>query len=169
MDISCIFSIKCSTKPQRLSLCGHLEAIIGKYFLSQVGYWYAIYYDSSKGDYNECVEITDKNLIGYVYCDDRAAFVLNGFLERFINDTFDYNIHYVGVNSLDEEYLECRSYSDYSEHILPALWIDDDFLNNEKIPFDYEKFELIDEGVKYLNPKHFSVKSFVKYCRLGEE
>lgn len=119
--------------------------------------------------YNECVEITDKNLIGYVYCDDRVAFVLNSFLERFINDTVDYDIHYVGVDSLDEECIECSRYSDYCEHILPALWIDDDFLNNEKLEFDYEKFELIDTGVKYLNPKHFSVKSFVKYCRFSKE
>ena len=34
--------------------------------------------DSSVDGYNECVEITDKNLIGYVYCDDRVAFVLLG-------------------------------------------------------------------------------------------
>ena len=96
-------------------------------------------------------------------------FVLNSFLERFINDTVDYDIHYVGVDSLDEECIECSRYSDYCEHILPALWIDDDFLNNEKLEFDYEKFELIDTGVKYLNPKHFSVKSFVKYCRFSKE
>lgn len=57
----------------------------------------------------------------------------------------------------------------YTEHILPALWIDDDFLNNEKLEFDYEKFELIDTGIKYLNPKHFSVKSFVEYCRFSKE
>ena len=65
--------------------------------------------------------------IGYVYCDDRVAFVLNIFLERFVNDTVDYHIHYVGVDSLDEECIECRKYSDYCEHILPAFWIDDDF------------------------------------------
>lgn len=63
----------------------------------------------------------------YVYCDDRVAFVLNIFLERFVNDTVDYHIHYVGVDSLDEECIECRKYSDYCEHILPAFWIDDDF------------------------------------------
>lgn len=170
MDVSSFFLISSGTKTQKLSLCGYLEAIIGKYFLAQSGnpdaYWYAIYYDASIDGYDECVEVTDKNLMGYVYCDDRVAFVLNSFLERFINDTFDYNICYVGVDSLDEECLECRKYSDYSEHILPALWIEDDFLNNEKIPFDYEKFELIDEGVKYLNPKHFSVRNFVEYCRL---
>ena len=136
-DISGIFSISSSTNPQWISLCGHLEAVIGNYLLSQAGnpeaYWYAIYYDSSVDGYNECVEITDKNLIGYVYCDDRVAFVLNSFLERFINDTVDYDIHYVGVDSLDEECIECSRYSDYCEHILPALWIDDDFLNNEKL------------------------------------
>lgn len=173
MDISSIFSTNSSANPQWISLCGHLEAVIGNYFLSQAGnqkaYWYAIYYDSSIDGYTEYVEITDKNLIGYVYCDDRVAFVLNSFLERFINDTVAYDIHYVGVDSLDEECLECKSHSDYSEHILPALWMEDDFMNNEKIPFNYEKFELIDEGVKYLNPKHFSVKNFVKYCRLDEK
>lgn len=67
------------------------------------------------------------------------------------------------------ECIECSRYSDYCEHILPTLWIDDDFLNNEKLEFDYEKFELIDTGIKYLNPKHFSVKSFVKYCRFSKE
>ena len=68
-----------------------------------------------------------------------------------------------------EECIECSRYSDYCENILPALWIDDDFLNNEKLEFDYEKFELMDTGIKYLNPKHFSVKSFVKYCRFSKE
>lgn len=77
--------------------------------------------------YYRYVVYIHKNLIGYVYCDDRVAFVLNIFLERFVNDTVDYHIHYVGVDSLDEECIECRKYSDYCEHILPAFWIDDDF------------------------------------------
>lgn len=126
-NISGIFSISSNRTPQWISLCGHLEAIIKNYFLLQAGnpeaYWYAIYYDSTIDSHNECVEITDKNLVGYVYC----------------------------------------------EHILPAFWIDDDFLNNEKLEFDYEKFELIDAGVKYLNPKHFSVKNFVMYCRFDKK
>lgn len=78
-----IFSISSSTKRQWISLCGHLEVVIGNYFLSQSGnpgaYWYAISFDSSVDGYNECVEITDKNLIGYVYCDDRVAFVFEQF------------------------------------------------------------------------------------------
>ena len=47
--------------------------------------------------------------------------------QEVVNDTVDYHIHYVGVDSLDEECIECRKYSDYCEHILPAFWIDDDF------------------------------------------
>ncbi len=173
-DISGIFSISSSTKHQWIFIMWTFGSCYWKLFSFTIrrnpgAYWYAIYYDSSVDGYNECVEITDKNLIGYVYCDDRVAFVLNSFLERFINDTVDYNIHYVGVESLDEECIECRRYFDYCEHILPALWIDDDFLNNEKLEFDYEKFELIDTGIKYLNPKHFSVKSFVEYCRFSKE
>ena len=34
-DISGIFSISSSTKHQWISLCGHLEVVIGNYFLSQ--------------------------------------------------------------------------------------------------------------------------------------
>lgn len=40
-------------------------------------------------------------------------------------------------------------------------WIDDDFMNDENIPFDYDSFEKIDSGIPYLNPKHFSVKNLV--------
>ena len=58
-DISGIFSIGSSTNHQWISLCGHLEAIIGNYFLSQAGnpeaYWYAIYYDSTIDRYNDKV------------------------------------------------------------------------------------------------------------------
>ena len=83
-DNSDIFLISSSANSQWISLCGY-------YFLLQAenleAYWYTIYYDSLLDGNNECVQITDKNLIGYVYC----------------------------------------------ENILPALWINDDFLNNEKL------------------------------------
>ncbi len=38
-----------------------------------------------------------------------------------------------------------------------AVWIDDDFMHDENIPFDFDSFSLIDEGEPYLNPRHFSV------------
>ena len=43
------------------------------------------------------------------------------------------------------------------------------FLNDDQLSFDFESFEYIDEGLPYLNPKHFSVSHFVKYCRLDKE
>ncbi|UTY39009.1 transposase [Allocoprobacillus halotolerans] len=170
IDISHIFSLSHHTRTQSLSLCGYLEAIVGKYFLSQSGnpdsYWYAVYYGASINSHDDCVEIIDHNLIGYVYYDNRVAFILNDYLETFMKDTLDYDIHYISLDSLDKECLECQNDEQYRQYILPALWIDDDFLYNERIPFDYEKFELIDEGVQYLNPKHFSVKNFVKSCQM---
>ena len=42
-----------------------------------------------------------------------------------------------------------------------VIWIDDDFMNDENIEFDYEAFDVIDSGEKYLNPKHFSVKALI--------
>jgi hypothetical protein len=40
------------------------------------------------------------------------------------------------------------------------VWINDDFMDDDKIDFDYEAFELIDSGVDYLNPAHFSIYDF---------
>ncbi len=172
-EISFVFSIKGNTKSQKISLCGHLEALVGNYSLSQAGNpeaaWYGIHYDASINVDQDCVEPTDENLIGYVYRDDRVAFVLNPFLDQFITDTKGYPICYLGVNSLDDDSLECRNAMNYSSSILPARWIDDDFLNDDQLPFDFESFEYIDEGLPYLNPKHFSVSHFVKYCRLDKE
>ena len=36
-EISFVFSIKGNTKSQKISLCGHLEALVGNYSLSQAG------------------------------------------------------------------------------------------------------------------------------------
>ena len=41
------------------------------------------------------------------------------------------------------------------------IWIDDDFLNDENIEFDFEAFDIIDSGEIYINPKHFSVLDLV--------
>ena len=41
-------------------------------------------------------------------------------------------------------------------------WIDDVFLNDEKIEFDYEAFDIIDSGAEYINPKHFSAKELIR-------
>lgn len=47
------------------------------------------------------------------------------------------------------------------EFLQDIIWINDDFMLDENIPFDFEAFELIDRKVNYLNPKHFSVSQLV--------
>ena len=59
-EISFVFSIKGNAKSQKISLCGHLEALIGNYYLSQAGNpkaaWYGIHYDASINVDLECVD-----------------------------------------------------------------------------------------------------------------
>ncbi len=47
-------------------------------------------------------------------------------------------------------------------------WISDDFLSDENIDFDFEAFEIIDSGVIYLNPNHFSVMEMITAIKAGE-
>lgn len=42
-----------------------------------------------------------------------------------------------------------------------VVWIDDDFMSDENIEFDFEAFDSIDSGEKYLNPKHFSLENSI--------
>ena len=44
-------------------------------------------------------------------------------------------------------------------------WIDDYFMNDASIEFDFEAFEIIDSGALYLNPKHFSVEQFISVLK----
>ena len=47
------------------------------------------------------------------------------------------------------------------DYLQEIIWIDDDFLSDDKLDFEYDAFELIDSKVSYLNPKHFSVYQMV--------
>lgn len=42
------------------------------------------------------------------------------------------------------------------------LLIDDSFLYDEKIPFSYELFDIIDDGVQYINPCGFSLEELLE-------
>lgn len=45
------------------------------------------------------------------------------------------------------------------QYIDDVIMIDDRFLYDETIPFDEEKFLMIDEGIQYVNPYNFSFES----------
>ena len=62
---------------------------------------------------------------------------------------------YIEVDNFYQELL-CVSTVNIPEFLQDIIWINDDFMLDENIPFDFEAFELIDSKVNYLNPKHFS-------------
>lgn len=151
-----------------ISLSGLLEAFIGNYFVSGEGAWYkdfhwlTIYYDPDIDPYNEAVESVPSNIVAYVSSDYRWGFVLSSHIQKFRKDTENYGITCIPVPDFECERLQC-SHTD----LLPCefsniLWLNDDFMLDEHIPFDYDSFSLIDEGVHYLNPKHFSVTQLIK-------
>ena len=159
-----------------ISLCGKLEGIIGNYFVSQVtngifdGLWYSIYYDSSVDYLKEAVK-RDHNLIGYVDKSIRWAFVLEKHSQKFKEDTAEYGLTYIEVPSFEQEILQCHHPDDLPSEFADILWIDDDFLNDDMLPFDFDLFARIDAGESYLNPKQFSVNQFVSSTqkKMGEK
>lgn len=151
-------------KQHRISLCGHLEAMVGNYFLYGVGMEEydveTVYYDAEVGFY-DAVPLVKENIVAYITYGERVAFVREDMLEKFKGDTKEYDLLYIPVNSFETEELCVDNNMELPAFLEEVRWIDDDFLNDESIPFDYEKFEIIDSGVKYANPKHFSVKRLV--------
>lgn len=148
----------------RISLCGKLEAMIGNYFLSGAGVpdydIQVLYYDSTVGFY-DAIPLVKENIVAYIFEQENVAFVKEDMLTKFKNDTEEYALVCISVNSFeaDEFYID-------REMPIPLLlkniiWIDDDFMNDENIEFDYEAFDIIDSGEKYINPKHFSVVNLV--------
>jgi len=151
-----------------ISLFGKLEAIVGNYFLSEVtngiygGLWNSLYFDGTIDSDYESVERISQNLIGYVDQELRWAFVIEEYMEKFKLDTAEYELTYIPVSSLTEETLCCHCAECLPEEVSSVLWIDDDFMNDENVPFDMDTFIIIDEGTKYLNPKHFSVNALIE-------
>ena len=150
-----------------ISLSGWLEAIIGNYYLAGEGssmedfHWIAVYFDAAIDSSYECVEQIPANLVAYVSSDYRWSFVLNRFIEKFKKDTSDYRMRYILVTDFWKENLKCSCTELLPQEFSNIVWIDDDFMSNENIPFDFDKFSLIDNGVPYLNPKHFSVEQLI--------
>lgn len=149
-----------------MSLSGKLEAIVGNYFVSGEGnpdeIIYTIYYDPTIDSYYDSVELVDKNLIGYVTSDYEYAFIKKSVLEKFKRDTEEYNMTIIPVDDLDGQELSIYVECSLPDYVSAVTWIRDDFLYDKDIEFDYDAFEKIDSGMKYLNPDRFSVKELIR-------
>ena len=144
-----------------ISLCGHLEAMVGNYSVLGAGVEESdvetVYYDASVGFY-DAVPLVKENVVAYITYNECIAFVREDMLEKFEEDTKEYDLLYIPVKSFETEELYIDNSMELPSFLKEICWVDDDFLNDENIPFDYEKFEIIDSGIRYVNPKHFSVK-----------
>ena len=146
-----------------ISVSGKLEAYVGNYYVRE-NFWeklMTIYYDNAAEKFNEEIKTTDKNIIAYMTLDYKYAFVLESMIKKFCEDTKEYNITYIPAENFIDQLFYVDDLTTLPDFMKNILWIDDDFLSDEKIKFDYEAFETIDSGVVYLNPKHFSVKELV--------
>ena len=154
-----------------ISITGKLEAYVGKYYVSGEGIKeniYLIYYDSEVDKY-EAVDDTKENLVACVTADYEYAFVKESILEKFKEDTLEYNITLIPVKDFDVEELCIDNNNSLPSFLSEIIWINDDFLSDENMDFDYEAFERIDSGIVYLNPNHFSVNEMIQAIKYTEE
>ncbi|MGN0426960.1 MAG: hypothetical protein ACI4F0_04075 [Agathobacter sp.] len=152
----------------KISLCGKLEAIIGNYFLYGAGTsdddFEVLYYDSKVGFY-DCVDLIKENIVAYITADEKYMFVLENMREKIQQDTEEYGLIYISVNSFDDEELYIDQEMELPDFLKHVLWVDDDFMNDGSIPFDFSAFDIIDSGKEYVNPKHFSVSTLFKVLK----
>ena len=150
---------------QQISLCGKLEVVVGNYFLSGAGIpepdFEILYYDPKVG-VDDAIDLVKENIVAYITPDERYIFVLQNMMEKIKQDTEEYGLIYIPVNSFDREELCINQERELPDFLKNVLWIDDDFLNDGSIPFDFSAFDIIDSGNPYVNPKHFSVSELFR-------
>lgn len=152
------------TTNQRMSLCGKLEAMIGNYFLSGAGVpdgeIRVLYYDSTVGFYDAIPRVKE-NIVAYIFENEDIAFVQEDMHQKLKKDTEEYELVFIPVHSFETEELYIDIEKEIPAFLKNIVWADDDFMSDENIEFDFETFEIIDSGKKYVNPKHFSVADIV--------
>ncbi len=129
---------------------------------------FTVYY-SEKTAHDECVELVPDNIIAYVTSDYKFAFVLEKMLNKFISDTAEYSLSYLPVKDFMKEEFCIQTTEQTPGFFKRIVWINDDFLYDVKQDFDFNTFRLIDDGIKYLNPGHFTIYELVSYINSAEQ
>ena len=150
------------------SLSATLEAFVGNYYVlcEPEEIIYTVYYDGKIDNELESIDINDSiKIVAYVTSDYKYAFVLEKIFNKFIEDTIEYGFIYIPVKSfeLNEFFIDLNNKN--PEILENITFIDDDFLWDENIEFDFKAFESIDNGTKYLNPKHFSIIELINILK----
>lgn len=164
IDISNIKKRTNRCKATNISLCGKLEAFVGNYYLANVfpeSRVEILYYDASVGIY-DAIDTIEKNIVAFFVDDESIGFVKSDYLEKLQQETEEYCITYFSVDDFTKEQLCVDLSRKLPEYLKDILWVNDDFLTDETIPFDYDAFEIIDGNADYLNPAHFSVLQLLR-------
>lgn len=109
----------------------------------------------------DCIPLVKKNIVAYIVENETVAFVRADMFTKFQADTEEYGLIYIPVDLFDAEEFYIDRKMGIPHLLEPVVWIDDDFMSDENIEFDFEAFDIIDSGEKYLNPKHFSVENLI--------
>lgn len=101
---------------EKISLCGHLETIIGRYYLSGVGtpgkVVKTLFYDPSIDDLYGEVKTIKENIVAYLLANESIALVKKDMLQKIEDDTKGYNISFYAVESFEAEELKKRADKD---------------------------------------------------------
>ena len=131
-------------RPNRavISLSGKLEALIGNYYVSGEGggnrnfHWLVVYYDPDVDTDIEAVEAVPSHMAAIVSSDYRWGFVLDSHHRKFEEDVQDYGMRLIPVADFESELLECPHTERLPPEFSGLVWLDDDFMDDERIPFD---------------------------------
>lgn len=140
-----------------MSIEVQLEVMCGDYFVLGNPDGFEYVYWSVNCDNLSNVLGKRENIVAIISESMSLAFVRSDFLEKFRKDTGNYNFVYIPLDNWTEENLKCDSPEKLPDEYKHIAWIDDDFMNDDTLDFDFEAFEKIDSGTDYLNPKHFSI------------
>ena len=149
-------------------LSAQLECFVGCYFLR---FDHAepdiqeVYFDAAIDKEEESVDLIPENLVAYVTADGKYAFVLERVFDQFIADTAEYSFRYIPVTAFDLKEFWIDLSGEVPELFQKIAWIDDSFLYDEHIAFDFEAYFKIDDGIRYINPRCFSIHELITFLR----
>lgn len=154
------------------SLSLRLEYQIGGYWVPCEGLTdiSELYYSA---DYNpECGDAArltvPQNIIAYLFWKQHTVLVRAECFAKLCRDCKGFGFTFYPVPAFEQEAICCEPSEALPFPFSEITWIDDDFMNGDGSDFDFDAFYQIDAGVKYLNPKHFSVNQMAE-CLLTPE
>lgn len=171
VDLSVLFqSLHVQKKTLTHSISLQLEFYVGGYYVRGEGSgrkedWLQIYYhkDMDLEGVDYMLHVNENNLVAVASFKYEIAFVTDLLFDKVKKDIVGSGLRCCPVPSLTEEVICCSNMKMLPDDFQNICWIDDDFLYDETKEFVFTDFEKIDEGVKYLNPSHFSEKQLVEY------